>query len=180
MTNFDFKSLDEVNDVESHSLDRLMKKMHIPGFLRWRWIKASSRDNARTPMQWDGAENAGFSRIKPWLGVNRNYRYINYASQKHDPSSVLVFYKTLVALRQKSECLKTGEFIPLFADVRLMIYQRKLGNETYTVALNFSSRKAALPKTAAAFFGSAPLISGTGRTEMNGILLPWEGVVVKN
>jgi oligo-1,6-glucosidase len=77
MTNFDYKSLTEVNDVESHGLNRLMKKMHIPGFLRWKWIKASSRDNARTPMQWDGGENAGFSKVKPWLGINANYKYIN-------------------------------------------------------------------------------------------------------
>ena len=177
MTNFDFKSLEEVNDVESHGLNKLMKKMHIPGFLRWRWIKTSSRDNARTPMQWDSGENAGFSKAKPWLGVNRNYRYINYDSQKNDPASVFNFYKTLIALRQKTECLKYGEFLPIYADNRIMIYQRKLLNEVYAIALNFSSHTVKLPKKAAGLFTGTSLVSNTGRAALEGQLLPWEGVV---
>jgi oligo-1,6-glucosidase len=176
MTNFDYKSLDEVNDVVSHGMDRLMKKLHIPGFLRWKWIRASSRDNARTPMQWDDTENAGFSRGKPWLGVNRNYRHINYASQKNDPGSVLNFYKALIALRRNSQCLIYGEFIPLYADNRLMIYQRKLGNETYTVALNFSSRTVKLPAKFVGLFSEKPLICVSGGLE-HGRLPPWEGIL---
>ena len=179
MTNFDFKSLAQVNDVESHSLNALMKKMHIPGFLRWRWIKASSRDNARTPMQWDAGENAGFSRGRPWLGVNGNYRQINYASQKNDPGSVLNFYRALIALRQKTECLKHGEFLPIYADSSLMIYRRKLGNETYAVILNFSSRKRKAPAKAAGVLSGALLISASGATEFSGTLLPWEGLLLK-
>jgi oligo-1,6-glucosidase len=180
MTNFDFNTIDELDDVMSHGLDNLMQKLCIPGFLRWKWIKAGSRDNARTPVQWDDSENAGFSRVKPWLKVNSNYRYINYASQKNDPDSVLSFYKALAALRQKNECLKYGEFIPLFADTRLMVYQRKLGTEAYTAAFNFSSRKAKLPKRAAGLVSGTPVISNAGRTAPDGMLLPWEGVLVKN
>jgi oligo-1,6-glucosidase len=179
MTNFDFKSLDEVNDVISHGLDKLMKKLHIPGFLRWKWIKASSRDNARTPMQWTAGENAGFSKVKPWLGVNANHKYINYESQKNDPASVLNFYKSLIALRKKSECLKFGEFVPLYADDRLMLYRRTLENEVYTVALNFSSRKAKLPQKIAAYLTGAVLVSTADRTELNGALLPWEAVLLR-
>ena len=180
MTNFDFKSLDEVNDVESHSLNKLMKKYRIPGFLRWKWIKASSRDNARTPMQWDSSENAGFSKAKPWLGINSNYRYINCESQRSDPGSILNFYKTLIGLRQKTKCLKQGEFLPLYADTRLLVYQRKLENDVYTVALNFSSGTAKLPKEAAALVSSGNVvISNTDRTTFDGRLLPWEGVLVK-
>jgi oligo-1,6-glucosidase len=177
MTNFDFKSLEEVNDVESHGLDKLMRKMHVPGFLRWKWIKASSRDNARTPMQWDGGNNAGFTSGKPWLGINANYKYINYESQKNNPSSVLNFYKTLIALRQKNDCLKYGEFVPLFADARLMCYQRRLGNEVYNIALNFSSRKKRLPKDTV--LQGTLVISNTGRAELNGVMLPWEGMLIK-
>ena len=187
MTNFDYKSLDEVNDVESHGLNKLMKKLHIPGFLRWKWIRASSRDNSRTPMQWDDGENAGFShpcngvsgQVKPWLGVNSNYRYINYASQKNNPASVLNFYKALISLRQKSECLKSGEFIPLCADDRHMLYGRRLGDEAYIVALNFSQRKIKLPKEVAAFLRGSLVIANTERKESDGYLLPWEGMLVK-
>jgi len=176
MTNFDFKNLEEVNDVESHSLNRLMKKMCVPGFLRWKWIKASSRDNARTPMQWGGGNNAGFTTTKPWLGINANYKYINYESQKNNPSSVLNFFKALIDLRQKSECLKYGEFIPLFADDSLLLYQRRLGGEAYTVGLNFSSRKKRLPKKIA--LQGKPVISNSERAELNGVMLPWEGVLL--
>jgi len=178
MTNFDYKTIDELDDVVSHGLDRLMKKFRIPRFLRWKWIKASSRDNARTPMQWDDSENAGFSKGKPWLGVNRNYRYINYASQKNDPDSVLNFYKTLIALRTKTECLVYGEFLPLYADNRLMIYQRKRGDKAYTIALNFSSRTVKPPAKFAGLLSGKPLVSVSGRMTWEGGLPPWEGILL--
>ena len=196
MTNFDFKSIKEVNDVESHGLNRLMKKIFIPSFLRWKWIKASSRDNSRTPMQWDSSENAGFTSpgIKPWLGVNSNYTHINYAQQKSDSTSILNFYKKLIALRQKSECLKYGEFLPLHADKKMICYQRKLntctdrgdtksGAETYFIGLNFSSNKIKLPKEITKYFGGEILLSSTGRKILStkksrAEILPWEGVIV--
>jgi hypothetical protein len=85
-------------------------------------------------------------------------------------------------LRQKSDCLKYGEFIPLFAGLReshddsLMCYQRKLGDEVYSVALNFSSRKKKLPEKIA--LQGSLVISSAGRAEANGYLLPWEGVLL--
>jgi oligo-1,6-glucosidase len=180
MTNFDFKSLDEIDDVVSLGLEKLMKKMRIPAFLRWKWIKASSRDNARTPMQWDESENAGFSKAKPWLGVNGNYRQINYAAQKDDPESVLNFYKTVIALRKKSDCLIYGEFLPIYADGSLMIYQRKLDGETYTVALNFSSRAVKPPAKFLPLFSGDLLVSVWDFPAWEGRLLPWDGVLIKN
>ncbi|MDR2618773.1 MAG: alpha-glucosidase [Treponema sp.] len=178
MTNFDFKSLDQVKDVESHNLDRLMKKLHIPGPLRWKWIKASSRDNARTPVQWSSGANAGFSNSRPWLGVNSNYRRINYESQKNDPASVLNFYKKLIALRLENECLKSGAFVPLYADTRLMIYSRELEGETWTALLNFSGRTVKLPfATAGVRSAREPAVSNTCRADLEGKLLPWEGAL---
>jgi len=179
MTNFDFESLDDIDDVLSHGLNGLMKKLRIPGFLRWKWLKASSRDNARTPVQWDASENAGFSGARPWLGVNGNYRHINYAAQKDDPDSVLNFYKNIISLRKSTECLVHGEFAPLYADNRVMIYRRELGDESYTVALNFSFRDVKLPKRAAGFLGGAVVVSTSGRRETEGRLPPWEGVLLK-
>ena len=178
MTNFDFKNFDELNDKVSHGLNSLMKKMCIPAFLRWKWIKASSRDNARTPMQWDDSENAGFSKANPWLGVNSNYKVINYASQKNDPDSILNFYKTLIALRKENDCLIYGEFLPIYADNRLMIYQRKLEGKTYTIALNFSWETVKAPKKAASFLSGTVVISTSDRTKLEGCLFPWEGVLI--
>jgi oligo-1,6-glucosidase len=186
MTNFDFKSLADVNDVESRNLDRLMKKLHIPAFLRWRWIKASSRDNARTPMQWSAGPNAGFTAGKPWLGVNGNHTLINYESQKDDPDSVLSFYKMMIKLRGEKECLRSGAFIPVYADSRLMVYRRERGGEVYTVLLNFSGKETKLPRPVQQVLSAEntgattnqALISSTGRTAIGEKLLPWEGVMV--
>jgi len=182
MTNFDFKSLKELNDVVSHGLDKLMQKLRIPASIRWKWIKASSRDNARTPMQWDDCKNAGFCPTKPWLGVNSNYKYINYTSQKNDSDSILNFYKKMIALRKVNRCLVYGEFIPVFADDRLMIYQRKYERETYTVALNFSSRNIVIPKKFSALFSGMLIASASGEklNYSNSVytMLPWDGVVI--
>jgi len=180
MTNFDFKSIDELNDVESHGLNKLMKKLCIPASLRWKWIKASSRDNSRTPVQWDNSENAGFTKGKPWLGVNKNYKFINYASQKNEADSVLNFYKKLIKLRKETKCLIHGEFIPIYANTRLMIYQRKLENETYTVALNFSSKTIRPPKKFAGLLTGTPIASVTNSSEWKSRLQPWEGILIKN
>jgi len=181
MTNFDFKTLDEINDVETHNFNKLMKKLCIPKFLRWKWIKASSRDNARTPMQWDDSENAGFSKSKPWLPVNDNYKHINYASQKNDPDSILSFYKKMIALRKNNKCLIYGEFIPVYADDRVMIYQRKTENKNvYTIALNFSSNTVKIPKKFADLFSGAQIVSASGEKyeySKSVYLLPWDGVL---
>ena len=130
-------------------------------------------------MQWDNSDNAGFSKGKPWLGVNKNYKYINYASQKNDPNSILTFYKKLIALRKQIKCLIYGDFHPVYANDRIMIYQRKLNDETYTTALNFSFNKIKPPKKFASLLSGMQIISASGE-KYEGLLLPWDGVLVKN
>ncbi|MCL2210587.1 MAG: alpha-glucosidase [Treponema sp.] len=179
MTNFDFTGFDQLNDVESSSLNKLMQKFCIPKFLRWKWIKESSRDNARTPFQWDGGENAGFTKGSPWLGINSNYKQINYSSQKNDPESVLSFYKKMIVLRKQSKCLIHGEFVPVYADNRLMIYQRRLDGDVFTVALNFSSNTVKIPQKYAALLKGACVISVSDKN-INQNLQPWDGLLVKN
>jgi oligo-1,6-glucosidase len=179
MTNFDYTKLSELNDVESRNMDRLLKKLGIPGFLRWRWIKESSRDNARTPMQWDSSNNAGFTTGTPWLPVNQNFVRLNYAGQKNYPGSVLNFYKAMIRIRQKNECLKAGSFEPVYADDRLMFFRRVLGEEKYLVLLNFSKKTLDLPKGFALPEGSRIVISNTGRNKLAGIMHPWEGLLVE-
>ncbi|MFH1513342.1 MAG: alpha-glucosidase, partial [Bacillota bacterium] len=133
MTNADFQSLCELNDVESHNVDNLMRSFHIPKFLRWRWIQMASRDNARTPMQWSAEAGAGFTGGKPWLRLNGNYRRINYAAQEADEHSVLRYYRGMIAMRAGSETLRYGVFRPLYATRRVMAYRRELNGETLTV-----------------------------------------------
>ncbi len=173
MTNADFQSLEELNDVESHNIDRLMRSLHIPKRLRWRWIRMASRDNARTPMQWSAQPGAGFTAGRPWLKLNSNYKRINYASQEQDKESVLHYYRRMVALRAASDTLKYGAFEPLYANRRVMAYRRRKDGDCLTVILNISKHRVRVP------YRGAVVISNYGKTEFDGRMAPYEAVVLQ-
>jgi len=156
MTNFDFTGMEQIQDVESHNIYRLAKCLHFPEALRWRMIRASSRDNVRTPVQWNSGPNAGFTTGKPWLGVNSNYTRINMESQLDDPGSIRNFYKAMIALRSGSDVLKYGSFVPLVRGSGIFAYRREYREEGLTVLLNFSdkARKVDIPGIAADGQGS--------------------------
>ncbi|MCL1830466.1 MAG: alpha-glucosidase [Oscillospiraceae bacterium] len=176
MTNFDFSSIDELRDIESFNIDRLMKKLFIPKPLRWKWIKLSSRDNARTPMQWDDSEYGGFSTIKPWIGVNANHKQINQASQVDDPESLLSYYRQLIQLRKDSDTLKYGEFVSVYANSHLMVFARVLESEIYLTLLNFSSKQRKIPLP----LSGEVVISNLLRDEYCSTLEAYEAIVIKN
>ncbi|MDR2654698.1 MAG: alpha-glucosidase [Oscillospiraceae bacterium] len=173
MTNFDFTSMEQLNDVESRNIYALAKKMRIPAAFRWELIRTASRDNARTPVQWSAQTGAGFTSGTPWLGINSNYARINYDAQKDDPDSVLSYYKKMLALRASSATLKYGAFKPLYADRDVMAFARELDGESLITLLNFSKKR----KTA--LFPGEIIISNTGRTEQNAWLEPYEARVIK-
>lgn len=173
MTNFDFTGLSQLRDVESFNMDRLMKSLGIPPKLRWKWIRTASRDNARTPMQWTGEPGAGFTTGEPWIGINGNYRKINYAAQEKDPDSILHYYRRLAALRTASDTLKYGTFAPLCSRGGAIAYERRLRNERYIVLLNFLKKPVRL-----AFHGEVA-VSNMGRQAYEGVLAPYEAVVLR-
>lgn len=173
MTNFDFTDLAQLNDVESHNINALMKRMGIPAKIRWHWIRIASRDNARTPVQWSGEAGADFTSGQPWLGINGNHKKINYAEQKGRSDSILTYYKSLIAFRAKSDALKYGDFKPESAKGGVIAYRRELGDERYLVILNFSKKAA---KMAAS---GAVVLSNAGRDEYDGRLGAYEAVVLK-
>jgi oligo-1,6-glucosidase len=172
MTNFDYTSMDQIQDVESHNVYKLAKKLHIPAFYRWRMIKTCSRDNARTPMQWNSEENAGFSTGQPWLAVNHNYKRINMAAQMDDPDSVRSFYKTMIALRVESDVLKFGEFRFISATRHLFIYERELNGQINRIILNFSKKTQKSP------CDGTLLLSNYSRKTYDGTLSPYEAVII--
>lgn len=174
MTNFDFAGMEEIQDVESHNVYRMAKRLHFPKTLRWRMIKASSRDNARTPVQWNDGPNAGFTTGKPWLGVNRNYTRINMSAQLHDSNSVRSFYKTMIALRSSSDVLKYGTFLPIKIKKHLFVYERERDGRRLTVLLNFSE------KARQAVFSGNVVLSSYGRKAYDGRLQPYEAVILTN
>ena len=140
MENMKFTSIDQIDDISTIDEYHVALRAGLTEKEALKCISLYSRDNARTPMQWDDTDNAGFSSAKPWLNVNPNYREINVESQLKDPDSLLSFYKKLTALRKNPEYKETivyGELLPYLQEQHnLMAYLRK-GDKTLLVAGNF-------------------------------------------
>ncbi|NMB21299.1 MAG: alpha-glucosidase [Firmicutes bacterium] len=174
MTNFDFTRMSDLKDVESHNIDKIARRLGFPRRVRWNMMKATSRDNARTPMQWSSEKHGGFTRAKPWLGVNKNYTRINLRSQLDDPNSIREMYKTMIALRAESEVLKAGTFEEVEISRDFFAYRRQLGEESLLVLLNFSKRD-----RKASFAGASLVLSNYDREIYDGNLQPYEAVILK-
>ena len=172
MTNVRWNSLDEINDVESLNVYQLLTRWHFPESLRWRIIRRNTRDNARTPYQWDDGENAGFSSAAPWLKVNENYKKINLAAQKKDPFSVRNFYKDMIRTRSVSDTLKYGDFKLVKAKGGFVAYERSYEGHRALVLLNFSKRNRRVKYT------GQLVLSSAGREDFDGVLLPYEAVIL--
>ena len=103
------------------------------------WPKEKGRDGERTPMQWDGSENAGFSTAKPWLPVPPTYKTHNVADESKDPNSVLEFYKSVLKLRRSNQALLDGSYTAINeSDANVLSYLRIYKDQTVVVALNMS------------------------------------------
>jgi glucan 1,6-alpha-glucosidase len=109
-------------------------------------IHAKSRDNARTPMQWDASENAGFTKGTPWIKVNPNYIEINAEKQINDPDSVFACYKKLIQLRKQYDVIVDGRFeLLLPEDKEFFAYMRENPTQKLYVICNFYGNEAACP-----------------------------------
>ena len=140
MENIPFKSIDEVDDISTLDEYKVALAAGLTPEAALKAVARRSRDNARTPMQWTGEENAGFTAGTPWLRVNSNYTAINVEKETIDPNSVLNFYKKLIALRKDPEYKETvvyGALEPFMEDRHnLMAYYRK-GDKTLLVVGNY-------------------------------------------
>lgn len=151
MENVPFSSIDEVDDISTLDEYQVALNAGLSPEDALAAVSRFSRDNARTPMQWSGKENAGFTAGTPWLKVNPNYTSINAADQLDDPDSVRSFYKKLIALRKDPEYKETvvyGAFEPYLEDQHnLMAYYRK-GEKTLLVIGNYQTAEqdAVLPR----------------------------------
>lgn len=97
------------------------------------------RDPCRTPMQWDGSANAGFSTVPPWLPVSDDYSVVNVQSESEDPQSILTLYRRLLALRRAHTALAVGSYEDVATTGHLLAYVRESGDERFLVALNFGA-----------------------------------------
>ena len=149
ITNPGYTDISQYQDVESTNYYRIL--MEEEGKTREEALEiigARSRDNGRTPMQWDGSENAGFTTGTPWLGIPDNHTYINVEDEAKDPDSVLAFYKKLVALRKENEIIADGQI--RFTDAgndNIISYVRTLNGQTLSVFCNLRGTDQSLGET---------------------------------
>lgn len=146
MTNVRFKDISEYRDLETLNIyqERLEKGYDPEEVMKS--IYAKSRDNARTPMQWDASENAGFTSGSPWIAVNPNYPEINAQAEQKDPDSVFRFYQTLVSLRKEYPVFADGKFELLLPDdEKIFAYTRTDKDTQLSVCANFTGGTVSCP-----------------------------------
>ena len=176
MTNAGFTTIAQYNDLES---TRFYAEAVAAGADPARVLDVigfKSRDNARTPMQWDASPHAGFTEGTPWLPVTPNHGEVNAATALADPDSVFHHYRRLIALRHEREVVRHGRFALLLPDdERLFCYTRTLGEEVLLVVANWSSGPVALPASLPSRDGAELLLGSHASTADD--LAGWESRV---
>ena len=175
MTNAYFENLSDYKDLESlnayHELVEELGESHAD---MMRYLKAISRDNARTPVQWNDGENAGFTDGTPWIAVNRNYRTINAEAQLRDESSILNYYRRLIALRHEKPVIVYGKYQMLLPeDPEVFAYERTLDGVKLTVICNFADHEVECPLLS----DNAGILISNYEDRARGALRPFEAVV---
>lgn len=149
MCNAYFDKLSDYRDIESiNAYNELTGKCGVSHDEMIGYLKRVSRDNARTPMQWDDSKNAGFTEGTAWIKVNENYRYVNAASQIKNPDSVFSYYKKLIQLRHENDIIVYGTYNLLLPESdELFVYTRTLGDERLMVICNFTDRDVCIDRS---------------------------------
>lgn len=182
MTNYPFQSPEEFRDIESINA---YKEWCSDGVVShedfWPCIIFKSRDNARTPVQWDDSWQAGFTAGTPWIAVNPNYKEINAKAETADPNSVFHYYKKLIELRKKNPIMVYGKYDLMLEDSEeLFVYTRTLDEEKLLVVCSFCDHGTSFT-VPDEFVGAPCLISNMenayGKAEMT--LKPYEAFVLK-
>jgi oligo-1,6-glucosidase len=185
MTNVAFPTIEDYRDIETHNvfqevkknngdLDALMKQIHIQG-----------RDNARTPIQWSAATNAGFTNGNPWIKLNPNFKEINVESQQADPSSVLNFYRRLVKFRKDNLTLVYGNSQDIaLTNPNIFAYWRWDDNKVFLVAINMSTSVSSVEIDEKFDLDNSELLLSNVENEpalknRSLELFPWQAVVYK-
>ena len=143
MTNVPFKSIDEIKDIESVNYwKQIVAEGKVDLDEAFKGIAYVTRDNARTPMQWDDTENAGFTTGKPWIKVNPNYTKINAKQEMEDQNSVYNYYKRMIQVRKDNPLLVYGHYEVYYEDSKdLYVYTRYLDDQFALIILNFTNKE---------------------------------------
>lgn len=180
MTNAYFEDISQYKDVESLNYFKILKDEDIPEDEVYEILRCRSRDNSRTPMQWDNSENAGFTTGTPWIEVNKNYKTINANNAVKNKNSVFHYYKKLIALRKENDVIAYGSYKPEMEDnTNVFAYSREYEGKKLFVVCNFygTETKISLPDE---FVGKEILISNykDAKAEKEVTLRPFETFAV--
>jgi oligo-1,6-glucosidase len=177
MTNVPFDGIDALRDIESlnHYAVAVELLGQEPGAVLDA-LRAMSRDNARTPMQWNAGPGAGFSAATPWIGVNPNAERVNAASQLEDPASVFSHYRRLIALRHTDPVVVRGDYRMLLAEhPALWAFTREFDGQQLLVVANLTDET--VPCDLA---GDELVLSNLPEAAASDVLAPWEARVYRS
>ena len=180
MTNAGMEDLADYRDIESiRAYKDLTRNKKVSPDLAMKYLKAVSRDNARTPMQWNDSEYAGFSAQEPWIAVNPNYRRINAEAQLTDKNSVFHYYRRLIDLRHSLPVMVDGTYELLLEDHEdIFAYTRTLKDEALLVLCNFSDRQVPAPDSILELLKEKnEILIGNYADAPGGVLREYEAVV---
>lgn len=142
MTNPEFEKTNQYKDVESTNYYDISIKEGKSKEDTLHVLRKRSRDNSRTPVQWDDSKNAGFTQGEPWIEVASNYKAINVDKALGNKNSILNYYKKLIEIRKNEPIIKNGEYKLLLKEHnKVYAYERTLGEEKIIVVNNFYSEK---------------------------------------
>ena len=173
MENVSHTDINKFVDIESLSY---FKSSDLDKALKLKILNQKSRDNGRTPMQWDASKGAGFSKGEPWVSINDNYLHINVETQLLDSDSTLNFYKKLIKLKKNSDILMQGDikFIELHDD--LICYERALNGHKNIILCNFSSATISIQQ----FLNHKIIFSNTNHSSFAGKLGAFDAYVLED
>jgi oligo-1,6-glucosidase len=181
MTNYPFASIEEFRDIESiNYYQQSVAEGEDPEAVLAS-LRAMSRDNGRTPMQWDDTPNAGFTDGEPWIATNPNYKEVNVAAESGDPDSVLEHYRRLIRLRHEEPAVAYGDFAMVVPDdPKLYAFTRSYEGVDLLVVANFSQDGAVIPGTVADDWVRAELVLCNLDGERDGLRMePWESRIYR-
>jgi oligo-1,6-glucosidase len=179
MNNIKFDKVEQYNDIEllTNYAQVKAKGGDLKRFLEG--MKITSRDNGRTPMQWDNTTNGGFSNAKPWLPVNANYENINVAAQEHDQNSVLNFFRKMTALRQQEPAFVYGDWQMVDSEnPNIFAYTRSWKGKKILVLLNFKALNASVT-TDLNLTNAKVLLNNYPTTTVGKNLRPYEALILE-
>ena len=175
MTNVAFDSIDSYKDIEAHNMYLKFSNMGLSNDEIMSYIHNKSRDNARTPMQWNKEKNAGFSEHIPWIMMNPNYQTINAEAEMKDTNSIFHTYQKLIQLRKEYEIITLGKYeLIMKNDENIYAYKRLYQNEELYVYCNFTDKEVSYD---ASILNNEKVLIQNYNQHQKGILKPYESIV---